>query len=165
MQEKLLFESKGHSKIMSFFAIIIGGCIMLMGLRALFVLLERSGWSRYDRGNELTSWITVIFLICVGFIFISCAILFQVSYLRIYEHHIEAMSFNIFSLFSGLSTGNSTSNLILTFDEIKGVSIKGKIGIVLETPGKAKLIPCKKGHIAQQIIYEKIRSSSLRKNS
>lgn len=157
MKEKCLFESIGWIKKRQVGLIIVGAILLIIGLFLFIPLMQRvtsnNPWIRYDR-PEIIEWIMPIILITFGAYSISVSFISRKAYLKIYENHIEANCINLFRIAFG-GNGSTASNIMLTYDEIKGVSTQ-KGTIVIETYGKTRTILCSDCLTAEKIIWSKL---------
>lgn len=164
MKGKCLFESKGWIKKRQIGLIFGGAFFLIMGLYLFIPLMQRAisnnPWTRYDR-PEIIEWIIPILLITFGAYSISVSFISRKAYLKIYEDHIEANCINLFRIAFG-GNGSTASNIMLTFDEIKGVSSQ-KGTVVIETYGKTRTILCSDCLTAEKIIWSKLRMNKQNK--
>jgi len=163
MNEKLLFESKGGNKTRELIQIILGIFLMAIGLFLLFGLLgDKGGMSHsgyggtwaYREAPGLEEWLIVIVCIILGLSDFISGLASKSSYLKIFEKHIEAKSFNIFRLLIG-GNGSVQSNISLNYNEIQGVSIQKNM-IVVDTYGKHVNIFCSNCIVAEKILVEQL---------
>lgn len=163
MNEKLLFESKGGNKKREKLQLVLGAFLILVGLFCLFgVLSDKGGMSHsgyggtwtYREAPGLESWLLVIIILVVGISGFISGIASKKSYLKIYENHIEAKSFDFRRLLIG-GNGSIQSEIRLNYNEIQGISIQ-KGMIVIDTYGKHNNIFCSDCNTAEKILIEQL---------
>lgn len=157
MEEKLLFASKGWSRGRQTLYGFLGFFFLLFGFLTILPVLDKSSnsnpWHYIDK-PEATEWLFPILLLLAGIYMFSALIISAQSYLRIYENHIEAKSANFVRMF--LTGGSSSSNIILTFDEIQGASSRqGQLDI--ETYNGHKSVFCSDPATAERLIIDILR--------
>lgn len=161
MNEKILFESKGGNKTVEIIQFFIGGFLTVVGLFLLInVASDNGGMSHSGYGGTWTyreapgveAWILVIVILVLGITCFISGIASKQSYLKIYENHIEAKSFDVTRLLIG-GKGSVQSNIELKYGEIQGVSVQRGM-IVLDTYGKNKSVFCPDCRTAEKILLE-----------
>ena len=171
MNEKILFESKGGNKTVEIIQFFIGGFLTVVGLFLLIsVASDKGGMSHSGYGGTWTyreapgteAWILVIVILVLGITCFISGIASKQAYLKIYENHIEAKSFDFTRLLIG-GKGSVQSNIELKYGEIQGVSVQRGM-IVLDTYGKTKSVFCSDCRTAEKILLECLKTNKKSSN-
>lgn len=166
MSEKILFESHGGNKTREILQFVVGAILSIIGFLLLINVATDNGgishsgyggtWS-YRKAPGIETWIFVILLLVLGVVCLYSGIASKKSYLKVYENHIEAKSFDVVRLVIG-GNGSIQSDINLAYNEIQGVSIQ-KGMIVIDTYGKSKNIFCPDCITAKNIINKQLEKN------
>lgn len=161
MNEKILFESKGGNKVIEIIQFVIGGLLSVIGIFLLITVASDNGgmshsgyggtWA-YREAPGVEAWLMVIVVLVLGVACLVSGISSKQAYLKIYENHLEAKSFDVIRLLIG-GRGSVQSNILLKYDEIQGVSVQNGT-IVIESYGKNKKIFCSDCKTAEIILLD-----------
>lgn len=145
MNDKVIFESKGLSKITKL-RYLIGEVVIIILAVLLFVLRNMkktflSGKYSYMYGDDVRNkmlWISIILVILVIAIWLMTRTLNECG-IKIYDDHIEIMT----SSYLAAIMNQKVSFLKLTYDQIQGAtSIPKDSCIIIEWQGKSSKVFC-----------------------
>lgn len=153
--KNILFESTGGNKLKEIYLFIFG--LILIAFALYMTIYNINGYKSDVWGNrnkpDMIEWIGVISVLFGGVICFISGIASKKSFLKIYDDHIEAKSFDIYRY---LFKGERMMNISLFFEEIHGVSIQ-KGMIVIDSFGNKKNIYCSDCKNAESIILNQLQ--------
>lgn len=151
MNEKVLFESKGLSKIVESRYYYVAIILALIS----FLILYFTHIHVLDlKDNQAGLLFLILFLLAAFIIKITRTI--KKCEVKIYEDYIEVKTITF--LEAAISRSETVRNKIIKFDEINGITSVENWGyIIIETMQEKNIVFCKSGKEIETMIRDKIK--------